>query len=144
MRVFAGPNGSGKSTIFNQIESQYDMGFYVNADDIEKQLLTSNIDLADFSLQNLSRHDFDLFLIGHSLFQKARQEGLEIAIDFKSGIISKKGKSGNSYEAAFIADFLRHNLIKKGSKLTFETVMSHSSKLDTIDFARQYGFKNYL
>lgn len=144
MRVFAGPNGSGKSTIFNQIASQYDIGYYVNADDIEKQLLTGNIRLSDFGLQNISTGEFSAFLKNHSLFKKAEDEGLDIAVDFHEGIISKKVKSGNSYEAAFIADFLRQQLIEKGSKLTFETVMSHSSKLDTFDFARQHGFKNYL
>lgn len=34
LRMFAGPNGSGKSTIFNQISSSFDIGIYLNADDL--------------------------------------------------------------------------------------------------------------
>lgn len=35
MRVFASPNGSGKTTILKQIDHSFDLGFYVNADEIE-------------------------------------------------------------------------------------------------------------
>ena len=43
MRMFAGPNGSGKSTIFRQIQNallyEYRMGIWVNADEIERQMI---------------------------------------------------------------------------------------------------------
>lgn len=35
-------------------------------------------------------------------------------------------------------------LIKKGSKLAFETIMSHKSKIEILDNAMQHGYKNYL
>ncbi len=38
LRVFAGPNGSGKSTLFNEFKKQYDPGYFINADKLEKQL----------------------------------------------------------------------------------------------------------
>ena len=38
LRMFAGPNGSGKSTVFHNINRQFSIGHYVNADDIEIRL----------------------------------------------------------------------------------------------------------
>lgn len=48
MRVFAGPNGSGKTTIFKGLlaDSNVNLGVYVNADDIEKELASANGQLA--------------------------------------------------------------------------------------------------
>ena len=39
-RMFAGPNGSGKSTLIEDIKKHYNVGYFVNADIIEKQLKT--------------------------------------------------------------------------------------------------------
>lgn len=36
MRIFAGPNGSGKSTLFSEFKKNYDPGYFVNADELEK------------------------------------------------------------------------------------------------------------
>jgi len=49
-----------------------------------------------------------------------------------------------SYEAALIADYLRVKLIERGEKLSFESVMSHSSKLEVFDLAAKHGYKVYL
>lgn len=49
MRVFGGPNGSGKTTIIGLIKSSFDVGFYINADDIEKEVSSSG----KFDLSNL-------------------------------------------------------------------------------------------
>ena len=38
MRMFAGPNGSGKSTIKSVIDSSL-LGYYINPDEIEKELV---------------------------------------------------------------------------------------------------------
>ena len=55
-----------------------------------------------------------------------------------------QSKDTNSYEAALIADFLRQLLITKGETFSFETVMSHPSKLEIFKNAQAAGFKNYL
>ncbi|HET8860567.1 hypothetical protein [Marivirga sp.] len=34
-RLFAGPNGSGKSTLIEEINSQFSIGNFINADVIE-------------------------------------------------------------------------------------------------------------
>jgi predicted ABC-type ATPase len=54
MRVFAGPNGSGKTTIFKGIlqEKNVNVGFFVNADEIESQLQTHHhLNLNNFGLK---------------------------------------------------------------------------------------------
>lgn len=38
MRLFAGRNGSGKTTILDRIANEVDLGYVVNADDIEKSI----------------------------------------------------------------------------------------------------------
>ena len=58
MRIFAGPNGSGKTTIFKGILNEEDiqLGVYVNADDIEKDLReTSSISFSNIQVDNIRR-----------------------------------------------------------------------------------------
>ncbi len=38
LRLFAGPNGSGKSALLEELRGQFNLGVYVNADEIEKLL----------------------------------------------------------------------------------------------------------
>lgn len=38
IRVFAGPNGSGKSPLFSEFSKNYNTGFFINADELEKKL----------------------------------------------------------------------------------------------------------
>jgi predicted ABC-type ATPase len=138
LRVFAGPNGSGKTTIFKQIAETFDIGYYINADDLEVQLIhTKKIELTPFGLIDLQEHEFAHFQHNHSILQKARQSGFELNLAYSSTdnciVDSNSTRSTYSYEAALIADFLRIKLIERGKKLTFETVMSHPSKLDILN-----------
>lgn len=52
LRIFAGPNGSGKSSLVPIIsDKQVDLGIYINADNIKKELQeTLCLDFATFSL----------------------------------------------------------------------------------------------
>ena len=49
-----------------------------------------------------------------------------------------------SYIAADIAEFIRHTLLKDEISFTYETVMSHESKLDFMEKAKLSGYKIYL
>lgn len=145
MRVFAGPNGSGKSTIFDKINSNYDVGHYINADKIEKEIkLNHSFNLLPFGLNNIDSSIFGQFLETHSLKVKAESKGYAINASLSEDVIRIDNDSQFSYEAALIADFLRMMLIERGSKLAFETVMSHKSKIEVLDFAITNGYKNYL
>ena len=89
LRMFAGPNGSGKSTIFNKIRSQFSLGIYLNADEIEYLLRNRNqLSLKAFNLSESHGLKFNKFLQNHSLFQKASSQGYNIDLNCQNGIIS--------------------------------------------------------
>ena len=48
------------------------------------------------------------------------------------------------YDAALAADFVRYRLLAKGETFTFETVLSHPSKIDFLTQANESGYNNYL
>ncbi|QHJ01308.1 hypothetical protein GT347_26960 [Xylophilus rhododendri] len=50
----------------------------------------------------------------------------------------------DSYLAATICDFLRQELLASGRDFTFETVMSHGSKVDFMREAQRRGYRTYL
>jgi predicted ABC-type ATPase len=45
---------------------------------------------------------------------------------------------------ADIAEFIRQQLLKNGISFTYETVMSHKSKIDFLQYAKSHGYKIYL
>lgn len=144
LRIFAGPNGSGKSTIYNKIDSQYDTGYYINPDNIEKEIkINNNFTIKKFGLENINPNLLNSFLANHSLKHKAESKGFTIDMSLSNDIISINS-STVSYEAALISDFIRDCLIDKGSKLSFETVMSHNSKIKILEKSKNNGYKNYL
>ncbi len=145
LRVFGGPNGSGKSTILNQIDSKFDIGYYINADEIEKQLKsTLRIDLSDYGIQNYNRNKFNKALRTHSLIKKAEVDGYKVDLYFEDDSIVNPDKNTHSYEAAFLADILRTALLQLGRKFAYETVMSHVSKIEFFKKSKKNGYKNYL
>lgn len=50
----------------------------------------------------------------------------------------------DSYFAAFVAAYIRENLLENGVSFSLETVLSHSSKLDFMEKARRSGYRVYL
>lgn len=147
LRIFAGPNGSGKSTLFETIASKFYVGDFINSDLIEKEILTKGfINLDQYDLK-LSEQDFENFKnepSSISLLAKAKNEGKIIDITFKNNVLVDKSKSTHSYEAAFITSFIRKHLLIKGKSYSFESVMSHISKIDEIIDAKSKGYKTYL
>ena len=133
MRVFAGPNGSGKSTLFQSIKRLLQIDHFINADEIEKQLKeTGFINLYDYGIQ-VKESDWDLFLEKSTLPAKAINSGFEIQITFTNNILVHLNKTSFSYDAAMIAEFLRLQFIQLEKSFSFETVMSHLSKIDLFD-----------
>jgi predicted ABC-type ATPase len=53
-------------------------------------------------------------------------------------------KDVNSYVAAVLADFVREKLLAAGVSFSFETVMSHPSKIETLLRASDLGYRTYL
>lgn len=143
LRIFGGPNGSGKSTIIEQVKLKYFTGQYLNADEIEKACREKGfIKLDDFGL-NVKASEFDQFLYSSSLKEKAIKDGFDVQLTLVNNII-KIAKKTHSYEAALISEFLRQQLLKSELTFSFETVMSHSSKLEILKQANALGYKTYL
>lgn len=71
VRIFAGPNGSGKSTLIYSFEKglKLNLGFFINADEIEKDL--NNHRKIDFPVALVIQPtDFTQFLISSTLNTK--------------------------------------------------------------------------
>lgn len=147
LRVFAGPNGSGKSTLFDFFSKKYPTGYNLNADNIERQLATSGrLNLSDFGLQ-LKQEDLEEFLQKasiQSLLEKAKADNLNIAVRIKDNEIINPQKVTHSYEGALVSAFIRFHLMQNRTNFSFETVMSHLSKIDEIKEAHNKGYKTYL
>ena len=79
-----------------------------------------------------------------SLMDKAIAEGHIIDIEINENFIVDKAKDTHSYEASFAAAFLRRLLYKNDASFSFETVMSHPSKIAEIKKAKKNGYKIYL
>ena len=147
IRIFAGPNGSGKSTLFHEFSKNYNTGFFINADILEKRLAESGlIDLKEIGL-DATQDDLDAFMTldsSKTLFNKAAEEGHVIDVFVKENFIVDASKETHSYEGAFIASFIRHLLIAQNKSFSFETVMSHTSKIDEIRQVVSLGYNAYL
>jgi predicted ABC-type ATPase len=147
LRIFAGPNGSGKSTLFKEFKTLYNPGYFINADELEKSLSNSGlIDLTEIGLKATQKdlENFKKTKTAKSLITKASEEGKSIDIEVKENYIVDKAKNTHSYEASFAASFIRDLLYKNSKSFSFETVMSHSSKLKEIGEAKNKGYKIYL
>lgn len=147
IRIFAGPNGSGKSSLFEGFSKQYKTGYFVNADNIEKRLADSGlVDLNEMGI-NASQDDLETFKLlksSRSLLQMAEDRGHIIDVKVKDNFIVDTSKKTHSYEGAFVASFIRHLLIAQNKSFSFETVMSHKSKIDEIQGIHSLGYQVYL
>lgn len=146
LRIFAGPNGSGKSTLVKIVESlNIDLGIYINADNLKIALdYDKYLDFAAFNLK-LDIDHFKKILQDSSLFTKAEGEILLADIQCKSNrLVISDYIVVNDYFTSFLSDYLRIQLLASCKKFTFETVMSHPSKLDFIKAAKEQGYRIYL
>jgi predicted ABC-type ATPase len=145
IRMFAGPNGSGKSTMKSVLQPKF-LGFYVNADDIEKEIKESErLDLRKYEIK-CSKSELIEFYKQSTLLKKAEiaDEIMFVSFDESKYCISFHNVNVNSYWAAVTADFIRYQLLKKRQSFTFETVMSSPDKVHFLAKAKQLGYKTYL
>jgi predicted ABC-type ATPase len=148
LRVLAGPNGSGKSTIKPDLKPQW-IGVFVNADEIERDL---NATAGLLSLRNLGiggERAGVLKRIRHSLKTSGLEKRLHLPA-LLAGIALDDAMTlwvpgpYNSYLAAALAEAVRQELLEEGQTFTFETVMSHPSKIEFMREARARGYRVYL
>ena len=143
MRMFAGPNGSGKSTIKNIVPSEY-RGIYINADDIEREIrATGRITLTPFKV-NTTLQDVKDFFGSSDLVNSDSHHHWVDKLSIENDAIVFPSEASSSYLASATADFIRMNLLQQGLTFTFETVMSHPSKIDILKKAKALGYRTYL
>jgi predicted ABC-type ATPase len=150
LRVFAGPNGSGKSTIINAVKAYQvsqipvDFGIYVNADDIAKSLREGTFSFDLYQIQ-VSNEEFVQVAFSSGLVQTGfDQSQFTESYQLNNNNITLVVPEANERLAQIIADFLRKKLLQERKKFSFETVFSHTSKLDIMREAAEAGYKVYL
>jgi predicted ABC-type ATPase len=141
MRVFAGPNGSGKTTIIKSLQEIIPFGVYINADDIEQQLKESKVLLFNSFQLNISQEQLQDFF-KKSTFSPIKRNELDLwtKIVVEKNVL-KLNIEVDSYLAADIAEFIRQQVLISQISFSYETVMSHHSKIDFLKYARSQGFK---
>lgn len=143
MRMFAGPNGSGKSTIKSVINQEL-LGVYINPDEMETEMQnTGFLDLIPYQVQT-SPEDVLTFFRQSDLLKNVGLSGDAKKICFRDGKLVFQDVKINSYFASLAADFIRTNLFETGTSFTFETVMSHPSKVELLHKAKNLGYRTYL
>lgn len=143
LRIFAGPNGSGKSLLKSYLPKEL-LGIYLNPDEIEQEIRRQGfLDFKTYGVtttaeQALSFFRNSSFLISAGLGDIAGQLG------FKNGRLDFSKVEVNSYFASAASDLLRKKLLASKISFTFETVMSHSSKVKFLEEALLAGYRTYL
>ncbi len=145
IRMFAGPNGSGKSTVKEYLLPHH-IGAYLNADELEQQLnQTQRIDLISYH-PSLKAQDLLAFLK-----QKKRPKAGEYTpLLSKEPAVLDEWKIQfdpseiDSYLCARIIDYIRLAFLDLKVSFTFETVMSHISKVEFLKEAQRKGYRTYL
>lgn len=144
MRVFAGPNGSGKTTIIKSLSGIIPFGVYINADDIELQLKVSKVLLFTTYQLNITQEQLQLFFKNSTFSPIKRNDPLLWEKIQVENNICKINTNIDSYLAADIAEFIRQQLLLAEISFSYETVMSHKSKIDFLKYAKIQGYKIYF
>lgn len=149
LRIFAGPNGSGKSTIYKVMGEIVQCRHFVNADLIEAGLRKDGrLSFNDYIVDMKGREDdFKNAFAASGLYNKTSNgEALSesIRITSQNSLIVSRPALVDSYFAAFVAEYLRFNMLNLVESFTIETVMSDPGKLEYIRTARKMGYRIYL
>lgn len=140
LRIFSGPNGSGKSTLYKQLQGQFNLGHYLNPDDLHQTVCkTLMLDFSEFNA-SAKQSDWVKFWKNHGL---SKQAPLLKGSYIENNILVFKDKP-RSYESAILAAFLRQCLLQTGETFSFESVFSHPSKLEFMKQAQVQDYKCYL
>lgn len=145
--MFAGPNGSGKSELIKRLQaSDLPLGPVINADVLLSNIQSTGFtDLTEYGLSGVEQGDWNSALGAiEELVTRVDKAGAIPRVQIKEDILICNPGDLNPYTAALIADFIRHSLIRQQKSFSFETVMSHPSKLEFMKLAKRKGYKTYL
>ena len=141
--MFAGPNGSGKSTLKSVLRNEL-LGVYLNPDEIEQGIRQQGfLDLKKYGVGTTEDEALRFFKGSEFLVSTGQAAAVEL-VGFADGRLLFKGAAVNSYFASAATEFLRQKLLQLRMTFTFETVMSHSSKVASLEQAQKMGYRTYL
>ncbi|BFM34742.1 MULTISPECIES: hypothetical protein [Acinetobacter] len=149
IRMFAGPNGSGKSTMINGLDSRLSK-LFLNADNLERDLkATPILDLSQFDIRINANILVDYLTQASRPLKNAdgtlsKSPLLSVDPVIDGSLIDLSGNTIDSYLAARILDVIRKELLTLKVGFTFETVMSHESKIEFLRDAKTQGYRTYL
>lgn len=140
LTLFAGPNGSGKSTFKDHFISKFQIGVYVNADEIESILKTiKKINFSNFSIKTTFDEFYNFYKI--SSWKSATLDDIFTSeLSIAENVLHVNSNKIEAYLAALLSDFIREKLLKSGKDFSFETVMSHKSKIEILAKAKKLGY----
>jgi predicted ABC-type ATPase len=143
LRMFAGPNGSGKSVLKSYLPESL-LGVYLNPDEIEASLKVHGyVDMRTFDVHTTKDEVLPLFTKSNLLTQQKLAEAAR-SLSFAEDRLYFPPATISSYFASVLADFLRQKLLAARRNFTFETVMSHPSKVSLLQQAQEAGYRTYL
>ncbi|MBK9737483.1 MAG: hypothetical protein IPO92_22035 [Saprospiraceae bacterium] len=87
---------------------------------------------------------FKLLPASQTLFEKAGKENHIVNVYIKEDCLVNTTKNAQSYEGSFIASFIRYLLVRQQRSFSFETVMSHPSKINELETIFNKGYRVYL
>ena len=143
LRMFAGPNGSGKSVLKSHLPPSL-LGVYLNPDEIEMQMrVDGELDLRSLGVET-TPEEVLLFFRNSAFLKTAGLADTVKRLCFSDGRVGFRAGEVNAYLASVTVDFLRMKLLEQKVTFTFETVMSHPSKVSLLKQARHAGYRTYL
>ena len=145
LRIFAGPNGSGKSTLYDYLVGKnfFTPYFHINPDNIFREL-SGVLNLSTWPFSFTESHLLE-YLISSSFQSNSEVIFSDILrIDGVNLYLKEENKKGGSYLAAALAEYFRRKMLLSESSFSFETVLSHPSKVDFIKDAKDAGYKVYM
>jgi predicted ABC-type ATPase len=146
--MFAGPNGSGKTSVARKFARDFSanglfqLHHFLNADDIFRDLQEGR----GVALEPLGRA-FTTAEVRTALVRGGRlpaDHPFPSAVQVVNARLTAPAGVCDAYAAAAVADFLRDELLAAGQSFSFETVMSHRSKVDVFARARAARYRTYL
>lgn len=84
------------------------------------------------------------FFTGSKFLEFAGLAAAAEELAFVGGRLNFGKIEANSYFASVTVDFLRQKLLEQGVSFTFETVLSHRSKVELLAQAQAVGYQTYL
>ena len=119
LRVFAGPNGSGKSTVIEYVRKvkvngrAIDFGYYINADDIARQLRNGGLEFSEFDLDIKPKDFIDIALGSGLINDEFPPKEFLSSFSLRANLIRLKNKLADERMAQVIADFLRKKMLEQ-------------------------------